>query len=345
MKKPTISQIAAAAGVSKMTVSRVVNDSAKVSERARRRIEEAIVALGFRPDPNARGLALGRADLVALIYDNPNPDYIVQLQLGIQDAIGDTRFELVLHKTDRFHADHLGEVADFASKIRWAGLILPPPLSESDAVIQRLRAAGCRYVRISAQPLDEPEAMVVTHDDAGAEAAGEEVARQGHRAVGIIHGPPDFASSWVRSDGFRRGLARHGARVDARLVREGGYTFEGGEAAALELLSLADRPTAIFAGNDEMAAGAMAAARRLGLDVPGSLSVVGFDDARLASAVWPPLTTVALPVREIGRRAAFKVLSLARPASGSVWEDPVRPILIRRSSVNRIPNSAAACDL
>jgi LacI family transcriptional regulator len=208
--------------------------------------------------------------------------------------------------------------------------VLPPSTSEDERLAELLDELGCRYVRIASVALDEPQAMLVTHDDAGAREAARHLASLGHVRIGHISGPSSFRSAHVRKDGFVEGLREHGLELEPRYWAEGGYTFESGVACATELLSLKPRPTAIFAGNDEMALGVLRAARDLGIDVPGELSVVGYDDSPMATRVWPSLTTVRLPIRDMGRIAARKLL--AAPDGPRKDAEEVQPSLVVRSS-------------
>jgi len=196
-----------------------------------------------------------------------------------------------------------------------------------------LRAADCPYVRIASVSLDEPARMVVTNDSLGAAEAARHLAELGHTRVAFISGPDSFRSSHERGRGFAEGLAEHGLKLDPAYVRRGAYTFESGVAAAADLLAAPNPPTAIFAGNDEMAIGVMKAARDAGLDVPFDLSIVGFDDLPMASRVWPNLTTVRLPVRDMGRMAAEKLTARGRGLDPATLDQPeIIPSLVVRDS-------------
>ncbi len=329
-KRATINDVARIAGVSKKTVSRVINASPFVRDETRAKVEAVIAQTGFAPDPTARGLAFRRSFLIGMIYDNPSPNYVVNMQQGILDAVRGSGLELVVHPCNRqaenFHAD----VKAFVVRQKLFGAVLPPSVSEDERVCEILTEADCPYVRIASVSLDSPERMVVTHDNLGAAEAARHLVELGHRKVAFISGPATFRSSHERGEGFRRALAEHHITLDPSDVIEGAYTFESGVEAAMGLLQRKDRPTAIFAGNDEMAIGVYKAARDLGLAVPGDLSVVGFDDAPMASRIWPALTTVRLPIRDMGQMAAEKLLALSR--GETVTQPDVRPALIARES-------------
>ena len=332
-KPATINDIARLAEVSKKTVSRVINNSPFVKEETRKRVEAVIAEHGFTPDPQARGLAFRRSFLVGMIYDNPSPNYVVNMQQGVLDAVRGSGLELVVHPCNRASDNFLSDVRNFIVRQKLFGVVMPPSVSEDDRVVAILKEADCPYVRIASVSLDEPACMVVTHDSRGAARAARHLAELGHRRIAFISGPDTFRSSHERGQGFRGGLAEHGLQLDDGYVRQGAYTFESGVEAARSLLSMPEPPTAIFAGNDEMAIGVMKAARDAGLDVPRDLSIVGFDDLPMASRVWPNLTTVRLPIRDMGRMAAEKLTARSRGLDPATLVQPqVDPSLVVRDS-------------
>lgn len=332
-KPATINDIARLAEVSKKTVSRVINNSPFVKEETRKRVEAVIAEHGFTPDPQARGLAFRRSFLVGMIYDNPSPNYVVNMQQGVLDAVRGSGLELVVHPCNRASDSFLNEVRAFVVRQKLFGVVMPPSVSEDDRVVQILKEADCPYVRIASVSLDEPACMVVTHDSRGAARAARHLAELGHVRIAFISGPDTFRSSHERGRGFREGLAEHGLALDDAYVRQGAYTFESGVEAAQSLLAMKTPPTAIFAGNDEMAIGVMKAARDAGLDVPRDLSIVGFDDLPMASRVWPNLTTVRLPIRDMGRMAAEKLTARSRGMDPATLAQPeVDPSLVVRDS-------------
>ena len=211
------------------------------------------------------------------------------------------------------------------------GAILPPSVSEDQPLVDILTAAGCPYVRIASVVLDEPRSMIRTHDSEGAAAAARHIATLGHVRIAHIRGPSTFRSSHERLRGFEEGLAEFGLTLDPKLVLEGGYTFESGVACAGQLLERPPnaRPTAVFAGNDEMAVGGPGRAAG-GFGVPEDLSIVGFDDTPMASRIWPPLTTVRLPIRDMGKAAAALLVHEHGESSNFVAFTP--EIIVRQST-------------
>lgn len=328
----TINDIARIAGVSKKTVSRVINRSPLVQDDTRARIEAVMQRYRYTPDPQARGLAFRKSFLIGLVYDNPNAQYIVNMMEGALDGLRGTDCELVVHPCDRSSDGFVAGVQQFAVRQKLRGVILLPPVSENDELTRALDEVGCAYVRVSYTQLDDPSRMLITNDR---QAVGE-VARYllslGHRRIGYIAGPKGFLSARERREGFLQALERRGLKVPPELIVQGGYTYESGLAAAEQLLSRSPRPTAIFASNDEMAAGVYRAADQLGLSVPRDISVVGFDDGPLAARLLPPLTTVRLPIRDIGRLAALKLTQPAGDVADLGVASLIVPHLVVRDS-------------
>lgn len=329
--KATINDIARLTGVSKKTVSRVINDSPLVHPETREKVLALMKQLGYSPDPQARGLAFRRSFLIGLVYDNPTAQFIVNMQYGALDALRDSGYELVVHPCDSSRDDYIDGVRRFAQQQKLHGVILIPRVSEDEQLATALREIGVRYVRIASIPLDAPASMVVTHDrEAGSEAANY-LESLGHRTLGLITGPRRYRSTIERGGGFLSGLAERGIELPPDYMFEGGYTFESGVAGAEYLLAKSPRPTAIFACNDEMAAGVYKAAMRRGLSIPGDLSVVGYDDSPLASQLWPALTTIHSPIRDLGHQAARMLLS-NEPAELAVPRTVTPRLVVRDSS-------------
>lgn len=333
--KTTINDIARLSGVSKKTVSRVINRSKLLNDSTRARVEAVIRETGYVPNPQARALALGRNFLIALVYDNPNAQMILNMQHGILDALRDTDCELVVRPVDRGAATMLDDVRSFLQRQRVFGVVFLPPLSENNALATLCDEIGCRYVRMGSAKLDDDAHMVASNDrDAVIEATRYLIA-QGHKRIGLIAGPPGFRSARERREGFEQALAEAKIKLSRGLVADGQYTFESGIAAADSMLDRSPRPTAIFACNDEMAAGVLYAARERGLGVPEDLSIIGFDDTPIAARVWPPLTTVRWPMAAMGRSAALKLISGIFSHGEEEEEEPSKffSTLVRRGSV------------
>ena len=307
--KPTINDVARLAGVSKKTVSRVINRSPLLNSETRAKVESVIADLGYVPNSQARALALRRNFLIGLLHDNPNYQMVMNVQTGILEAIRDTEFELIVRPIDRGSSTMLADVRNFLERQRPHGVMILPPVSENQMLADLCREVGVRYVRMGSSQLDTPEHMVASNDaDVVAEAVRYLIA-QGHSRIGLIAGPHGFRSAHERRRGFETALADAGLKLPRSLIADGNYTFESGLAAADRLLDLSPRPTAIFASNDEMAAATMHAAAKRGMRVPEDLSIIGFDDTAIAAHIWPPLTTVHWPIISMARSAALKLLA------------------------------------
>ncbi|BBF71768.1 LacI family DNA-binding transcriptional regulator [Sphingomonas bisphenolicum] len=332
--KLTINDIARMAGVSKKTVSRVINRSPLLNRQTRAKVEAIIRETGYVPNPQARALALGRNFLIGLVYDNPNLQTILSMQRGVLEALHGTEFELVIRPVDRGSPMVMDDIRRFVTRQRLFGVVIVPPLSENDALARMLDEEGCRYVRIGSATWDDADHMVASNDrDAVADATRYLIA-QGHRRIGLIAGPHGFRSAQERRDGFELALADAGIALPRSLVADRHYTFESGLAECESLLDLSPRPTAIFAANDEMAAGVLYAARLRGIAVPEQLSIVGFDDTPITTRVWPPLTTVRWPTVAMRRAAGLKLIGAATGEDAEVGAPSMfSSMLIRRGSV------------
>ncbi len=333
MKKigqPTINDVARDAGVSKKTVSRVINRSPLLNEETRQRVLAVIATLGYVPNPQARALALRRNFLIGLVHDNPNAQTVLNVQRGILEALRDTDFELVVRPVDRGSPTMLDDVRAFLERQRLFGVVLLPPISENDALAKLCNSIGCRYVRMGSARLDDDAHMVASNDQEAVREAVSYLVTMGHRRIGLVLGPHGFRSALERRLGFEAAMKQAGIALPRSLVADGNYTFQSGLLAGERLLDLLPRPTAIFCSNDEMAAGVLHIARQRGLDVPGDLSIVGFDDTPTASHIWPPLTTVRWPVASMARSAALKLVA----GEGDDVEEPslFLSTLIRRAS-------------
>ena len=333
---PTINDVARIAGVSKKTVSRVINRSPLLSDDTRKHVEGVISGLGYVPNPQARALALRRNFLIGLIHDNPNAQMVMNVQQGILESLHGTEFELVVRPIDRGSATMLDDVRNFLERQRLFGVLLMPPVSENDAVAKLCDAIGCRYVRMGSAELDTPDHMVASNDREAVREATHYLIEQGHKRIGLVAGPHGFRSARERREGFEQALREANIALPRSMIAEGNYRFESGLIAAERLLDVVPRPTAIFSCNDEMAAGVIHAACQRGLTVPRDLSVIGFDDTPIAAHMWPPLTTVRWPIASMARSAALKLITgYADNDEDGLVEEPslFLSTLIRRASV------------
>jgi len=306
--RPTIKEVSRIAGVSFKTVSRVLNNEKHVSDATRLRVEEAVAQLNFRPSHAARTLAGRKSFQVALLYDNPSPYYVYHVQAGAQIACVRHGYRLLHQPCDLKSKDFVASVMALVDEAHLDGLIISPPVTDRLDLLDVLDSRGIPYVRIVPGERREAGLSASMDDFAAAHELTDYLLGEGHRRIAFVQGPQNHVSSSDRFAGYRAALKKAGVAFDKALVVAGNYTFTSGLEAANKLLALPQRPTAIFAGNDEMAAGALAAAHEAGIDVPGQLSIAGFDDTDLARAVWPMLTTIHQPVAELATTAADLLL-------------------------------------
>ena len=314
MRKPTIKDVAARAQVSLKTVSRVINDEAGVHARTREQVRKAIDELGYRPDPSARSLRSAQSYAIGLLYDNPNPYYVIAMQNGVLSVCRETGYGLQIHPCDASSPRLAEEIVQLVRNARLAGIVLAPPMSEQQPLVDALVAAGITLVRIvsaSSDPQDGSPCVYVDDRDAAYAITGHLI-QLGHQRVGFLWGGKSHGSSWGRHQGYADALHDYGIAIDPDLVVEGDYSFDDGFRGARRLLSLEDPPTAIFGSNDEIAAGELAAARSSGLNVPYDLSIAGFEDSPFSKQSWPALTTAKQATEDIGRLAARRLLAEIR---------------------------------
>ncbi len=322
-KKATINDVAHLARVSKKTVSRVINNSPSVRPDTRDSVNEIIARIGFRPDPQARGLAFRRSFLYGLIYDNPNATYVVNMQMGALDSLRGSGMELVVHPCDRHSDNFMDDIREFIEQQRLAGVILLPPIAEDTRLLALMEELDVPFIRVTARPGEENKPplhtpQIVSLDREGCIEAGEYLASLGHTRIAFINGNMIYPSAHERRAGYDEGLRRHGLKIPPELDEPGDYGFDSGHRAAQKILAQRDRPTAIICCNDQMAAGAYHAAYEMGLTIPGDITVMGFDDADVATRIYPPLTTVRLPTREMARIAAENLMQGEMTAKTSI---------------------------
>lgn len=331
----TIDQVAAMAKVSPMTVSRVINGRGKVRDSTRSRVLGAVRELGYVPNLAASSLATNHGTRIALIYTNPSAAYLRELLLGALRGAAQNAAQLVINDWGDSNADAEREAARALAR-NVGGVILPPPLCESTSVIEELTRAGVPAVAVASGNFNSDISSVRIDDYAASKEIVQHLIDAGHARIACIKGHPNQVASVRRFEGYRAALADAGIKPDADLVQQGYFTYRSGLDATEKLLSLRRPPTAIVAGNDDMAAAAISVAHRRGLRVPEDLSIVGFDDTAVATTVWPELTTVRQPIVSMAVSAIDILLRMmrARPGEPRVVVDRiVAHQLVTRGSV------------
>lgn len=311
-RRVTIGDVAAAAGVSVATVSKVINDRYGVAEDTSARVRAVIDALGYHASLVGQSLRSRRTMVLAVLVRDLEP-FSAELLKGVARGIHDTGYELVVFSGCGQPADQAGWERRYLSRISGTladGAILVTPGSID-------RTFGTPVVAVDHNARSSSLPTVDSENLEGAVAATEHLLGLGHRRIGFLAGRTDLASARLREEGYRQALASAGIAVDEELVRIGGYEAATATEAARELLQLDSRPTAIFAANDVTALQTAAVARSLGLDVPAELSVVGFDNVPESALGDPPLTTVEQPIQQMGAEAVRLLIELV--------QDPDRP--------------------
>ena len=344
LRRSTIRDVAERAQVSLKTVSRVINNEAGVQARTRDRVQVAIAELDYQPDPSARSLRSAQSYAIGLMYDNPNPYYVIAVQNGVLSVCRENGYGLQIHPCDSSSPNLAQELIATAQHARLAGIVLAPPMSERHELVKELVANGIRLVRIvsaAADPQDGSACVFVDDRDAAYEIT-EYLIQLGHTRIGFLWGGKSHGSSWERYKGYEDALHDYGIALDDALVIEGDYSFDDGFRGARRLLALADRPTAVFGSNDEIAAGVLAAARSSGMNVPYDLSIAGFEDSPFSKQSWPALTTARQATEDIARHAAQRLLQELRndaPAPTSLNEGFSPELVVRGSTAPPRPKS------
>lgn len=314
MRKATINDVAAQAGVSIKTVSRVVNNEPNVREVTRDKVNKAIANLKYRPNQSARNLASPQSRLIALIYDDPNlyeiagAGYVVRMQHGSLLACRSANYELLIHPCNYRSKSVGSELKALLGHVRPAGVILAAPLSNMSKIVRAIEAAGIPFVRLSPGTGNEKHFSISTNDREVSAEMTRYLVSLGHKRIAFISGHPDHKAVGNRLLGYQDGLRESGLQYSEELVASGDNSYGSGESCAVKLLGLKNPPTAIFSANDDMAAGVIGTATRLNIAVPGELSVAGFDDTSLARHIYPTMTTIRQPLATMAEHAALALI-------------------------------------
>jgi LacI family transcriptional regulator len=296
------------AGVSKATVSRVLNAKPDVDPATRERVMRIVDEYGFVPSIAASGLAGGRSRLLGILIPSLTWPLMPEIMRGIGEAVEQTSYELVLYTMSQ--TQDRSAVIDriLAAKLTSALLAIFP--GQSTEHLKQLHDQGFPVVMIDDQGASTTTPWIGTDNRAGAYAAVRHLLDLGHRRIAHVQGPSRFKVSHDRCAGYTDALIEAGITPDPELIVEGDFKPPSGRTCGGQLFSLAERPTAIFAGNDEMAYGVMAAAEERGLRIPDEVALVGFDDIESSAHVRPALTSVRQPFYEMGQAATTLLLSL-----------------------------------
>jgi len=319
-KPATLDDVAALAEVSAKTVSRVVNEEPGVNADTRARVLRAVGLLDYKPNLNARVLAGDRSFLIGLFCDRPG-GYLTDFQAGAAERCRESGYHLMVEPWDRDSSQLNRQMTGLLRQLRLDGVILLPPLSDDRMICNTLRDAGIPMVRIAPRESYENSPSVRIDDYAAARRLTRHLLDLGHRRIGFILGRPGHGATEERHRGYIDEMRSQNIAIDASLVGTGNFLFADGVMCAERMLGDSRPPTAIFASNDDTAAAVISVAHRLGVSLPTELSVVGFDDAPIASMIWPLLTTVRQPLVAMARLAVQMIIEHSPRRQG--WPTPV----------------------
>lgn len=336
----TIHDVARHAGVSSMTVSRVINKNVNVREPLRERVMASIKALNYTMNMAARSTRSGMGGVrIGILYSHPSASYLNEIMLGGLEQSSKLGCQLILEKCGGLQSQK--QAARRLMEQGVDAVILPPPLCDSPATISMLTREGIPVLALAtARPL--PDVSAVRIDDfRGALTMTRYLIRLGHKRIGFIKGDPQHTPTEVRYEGFLQAMNDAGLEVDPGLVVPGLFTYQSGLAAAEALLGLPQRPTAIFASNDDMAAAVIAVAHGLHIRVPDELSVCGFDDTPVATTIWPEITTIHQPIVAMGRASVANIFERVKAARSRADASPAQQLmkftLMERGSTGPAP--------
>lgn len=341
----TINDVARHAGVSMKTVSRVINNEASVKTATQERVMASVKALNYHPNNSARSLAGTRSYTIGFIYDNPNAYYVIDMQNGLLSECKNRHYELLIHPCNHQSVSLKEELIQLIKHTRIAGVVLTPPFSEMPSVGELLDEMQLPFVRIISGVDSEQhgKSCILINDHAAAYSITDHLLDLGHKEIGFLCGGKEHHSSGERLQGFESALARRQLKANPKLIVPGEYSFESGVLGAQKLLKRKNRPTAIFASNDEIAAGALFAARLMGISIPEELSIAGFEDSPFSRQTWPKLTTAHQPNQFIAKQAAQLLIAKIQKKDDDADDNSITrsfsPKLVVRDSTGPVAKS------
>lgn len=345
----TIYDVADHAGVSIKTVSRVMNGEPNVRPEMRQRVQASATALRYQPNLSARSLAGSRSFLIAAFVDakltldhwssEHGTDYLARIQLGATLPCRKAGYHFLVELIDHESPSVQQDVDSLLGGLKPDGVILTPPSADNDIILDMLRRSDTPYVRLGPEQRQGGGLRLPMDDRAAAHGMTEHLLALGHRRIGFIEGDRRYASSGARRAGFTQAMAQAG--LHSPWVMSGDYTYSAGMRAGFAMLGAAPRPSAVFASNDDMALGCMAAAAELGLHIPSDVSIAGFDDSTGSRFSRPQLTTLRQPIVECAALAAQRLVgqSVARACDEEIWpEQPGFTLMLRASTAPPAPD-------
>lgn len=313
MKKITMNDVALHAGVSKKTISRVLNNEENVSQDTKQKVNQAFETLGYKPNLLARGLASNQSYLIGLVYASSSNSYVSQIQKGALEKCKTEGYNLIIYPEDHESENLVSSIESGLMQANLDGIILTPPFSDMQNILDLLQDKNIPFIRVGSASSSLTNTPCVFSNDL---EASYEMCRYlislGHTNIAFIKGHPDHASSHERLKGYLKALKEASITTNDDFIQQGYFTFESGENSARKLLSLKNRPTAIFASNDYMAAGIIKVASQKNLSIPNDLTITGFDNAPASRYIWPSLTTIKQPITQMAIEATRILIRIIR---------------------------------
>jgi DNA-binding LacI/PurR family transcriptional regulator len=301
-------EIARMAGVSLGTVSHVLNNTANVREPKRTRVLEAVQAAGYQPSQLARGLRRDTTNMIGMIIPDITNPFFPAVVRGAEDVAFSNGYRLILCNTDNDHSKEIIHLNELRTYLPAGLIVIPSNFSDLTAQAESYRRAGTGVVCVDRLPKNWSGDSVTANNEAGAYNATRHLIQVGHTRLGTITGPLHLTNAKERLGGFKRALKQAKLHLSPEYVQETTFDKQGGHSKTLILLRLIPRPTAIFAGNDLIALGALLAVREAGLRCPEDVSIMGFDDLDLAETTNPSLSSVSQSGYQLGTMATRLLL-------------------------------------
>ncbi|WP_101842850.1 LacI family DNA-binding transcriptional regulator [Halobacillus sp. Marseille-P3879] len=332
----TIKDVAKEANVSISTVSRVLNNSGYTSMEVKEKVNKAVEKLKFQKNMVATAMIKKQTATFGLIIPDIKNIFYGELTRAIEDHANQYGFNVILCNTDN-DLDKEAEYLNFLIRKGVDGVIFSTPEMNDRNIKEVMRSrSDLAFISLGSQVSDVQIDEVLVNNFEGGYEATKHLLDRGHRSIGYIGGQADSYASTERLKGYSQALEDQGLKVNKKFTRLGEFKIQSGYDKGKELLSLKDRPTAIFAGNDAIAVGVYKAARELHLSIPGDVSVIGFDDSQFAEIVFPTLTTIRTPIEDMAQKTVELAVQISRKGKNFKETVTFQPTLIERESTSRV---------
>lgn len=325
--------IARIARVSLGTVSHVLNNSAGVREPLRRRVLEAVEQLGYQPSQLARGLRRDKTNVIGMVIPDITNPFFPGVVRGAEDVAFSNGYRLVLCNTDNDHSKEMAHLKELRTYLPAGLIIIPSNFSDLTAQAELYRRAGTAVVCVDRLPRNWEGDSVIANNEEGALRATRHLVQMGHKRLAMIVGPLHLTNACARLNGFKRAVQEARIHVPSEYIQETTFDRHGGYSKTHLLLRFVPPPTAIFAGNDMIALGALRAIREAGLRCPEDVSVMGFDDLDVAEVTYPPLSSVSQSGYQLGATAAHTLIARLQGDRSGAKHIVIPTNLVLRSSV------------